>query len=273
MFSRKCRHIVLLLLLSVGCASRPLAAVPSDATLAVDDLSSPFVPPPGDGGTALADLLSLVDLSSPPDLSPPADFAQPPDGPTQAPSFRIDTAHTAGQPRELLTPPLKLAWSYDAGDELTYPVVANGRVFITTSSGMTTALDTQSGAVIWGPQTLGRGLLHAYDIGRLYGLTNTGLLMAIDAATGAHLWTIKMPYQVDFFSPPVAADGLVYINGLESGGDTTAIDGLSGAVVWDNHTFDGSDGRSRGRRRSGFRSRRLLAGECLVSQLGRTKVA
>ena len=42
----------------------------------------------------------------------------------------------------------------------------------------------ESGAIVWGPETLGYGLLHAYDSGRLFGLTSAGVLIAIDAATG-----------------------------------------------------------------------------------------
>ncbi len=162
-------------------------------------------------------------------------------GPTQAPSFRIDAAHTAGQPGETLAPPLQPAWSFDAGEAVSYPLVANGRVFITTSS-MVTALDTTTGAVVWGPNALGGGLLHAYDSGRLFVLTSSGLLMALDATSGVQLWSASLPGQLDFGSPPVAADGVVYVNGLESGGTTYAVDGATGNLLWTGGTFDGSDG-------------------------------
>jgi outer membrane protein assembly factor BamB len=164
-----------------------------------------------------------------------------PPGPTQAPNFRIDAAHTAGQPGETLAPPLKPAWSYDAGQAVNYPLVADGRVFITTAN-MVTALDTQSGAVVWGPNALGDGLLHAYDSGRLFVLTKSGLLMALDASNGVQLWSASLQGQLDFWSPPVAADGVVYVNGLESGGTTYAVDAATGALLWTGGTFDGSNG-------------------------------
>jgi outer membrane protein assembly factor BamB len=227
------------LVCATGCASRLLPTEPFDGSGPGADLGATSR---ADASAGETDLAMPSDASRPPDLTPPPDFSRPPGSPTQAPSFRIDPAHTGAQEHESLNPPLTLAWSYDAGDVVSYPIVADGRVFITTATGLTTALDTSSGDVLWGPETLGRGLLHAYDSGRLYGLTSSGLLIALDAASGAHLWTILMPYQLDFFSPPVAANGLVYVDGLESGGDTMAIDGATGALVWDQHTFDGSDG-------------------------------
>jgi len=190
--------------------------------------------PPDDGG-APADL-----APSPPDLTPPPDLAVSPTA-TQAPSFRIDAAHTAGQPGETMTPPLQLAWSYDAGDTITYPLVAHGRVYISTATGLVTALATRTGAVVWGPETLAAGILLAYDNGRLFGVDRRDRVEAIDAETGAHAWIIALG-QLDAYAPPVAANGLVYVNGLESGGDTVAVDEHTGTVVWDNHTFDGTNG-------------------------------
>ena len=177
-----------------------------------------------------------VDMASAPDLATPPTSP----GATQAPSFRIDSAHTAGQATEAMMPPLTLAWSYDAGDTVAYPLVANGRIFVSTASGLTTALDTRTGAVVWGPETLGRGMMYAYDGGRLFGVNTSDFVQAIDAETGAHAWA-KHLGQLDSFAPPVAAGGLVYVNGLEAGGDTVALDERTGAIVWDNHTFDGSD--------------------------------
>jgi outer membrane protein assembly factor BamB len=40
----------------------------------------------------------------------------------------------------------------------------------------------------------------------------------------------------------VASGGLVYVNGLESGGTTYAVDGRTGKTVWTASTFDGSFG-------------------------------
>jgi outer membrane protein assembly factor BamB len=48
--------------------------------------------------------------------------------------------------------------------------------------------------------------------------------------------------QLFFDSPPVAADGFVYINGLEDGGTTYAVDETDGNVAWSAGTFDGSMG-------------------------------
>src|SRR5579862_3018953 len=48
--------------------------------------------------------------------------------------------------------------------------------------------------------------------------------------------------QLDFESPPVAVDGVVYVNALESGGTTYALDEATGNIIWTQDTFDGSEG-------------------------------
>jgi outer membrane protein assembly factor BamB len=181
-----------------------------------------------------------ADLSSPPDLTPPAP------GPQDAPSFRIDPAHTAGQPYETLKPPLALAWSVDLGGSVNYAVVGGGRVFVSSggwsAAGELIAVDAVTGKTEWGPLALGNGLLAAYEAGGVYVLTSDGLVYALDAATGMQRWSTKLTGQLDFWAPPVAAGGSVYVNGLESGGTTYAVDESNGAVRWTNGTFDGSEG-------------------------------
>jgi outer membrane protein assembly factor BamB len=73
-------------------------------------------------------------------------------------------------------------------------------------------------------------------------LNGSGLLIALDATTGKQVWSAQMTGQYFFNSPPVASDGRVYLNGLESGGTTYAVDERNGNVVWTAGTFDGSDG-------------------------------
>src|SRR5262249_14501838 len=67
-------------------------------------------------------------------------------------------------------------------------------------------------------------------------------LAALDAATGNRQWSIQVPGQSFYQSPPVAAGGLVYVNGLGEGGTTSAIDEANGGIVWSAGTFDGSGG-------------------------------
>jgi outer membrane protein assembly factor BamB len=67
-------------------------------------------------------------------------------------------------------------------------------------------------------------------------------MSALAAADGKPLWAAALTGQYDFWSPPVATGGWVYVNGLESGGTTYAIIGGTGAVRWREDTFDGSGG-------------------------------
>jgi outer membrane protein assembly factor BamB len=133
--------------------------------------------------------------------------------------------------------PLTKAWSYDTGGRVQYALVFGGQVFV-ASVGTVTALDTKSGVVVWGPKSIGDLLWHAYDAGRIYVLTHGGILTALDVVTGASQWTVKLAG--DFFdAPPIAADGLVYVNT-----DYTlfAVAGATGAMAWKAGTGSGNDG-------------------------------
>ena len=83
------------------------------------------------------------------------DLAPIPQG-DRATSWQIDSAHSGGQPNTRLQPPLKQLWSYDTGGPVGYPIVSDGRVFITsaisgTAGSRVTALDSNTGTRLWGP--------------------------------------------------------------------------------------------------------------------------
>jgi outer membrane protein assembly factor BamB len=161
-----------------------------------------------------------------------------------APSFAIDPAHDNAQPGEAVATPLAPAWTASFGGKVSYPIVAGGRVFVSSSGTQPAveALDVATGDVDWGPIAYGATVMLAYDGGRLFVLDGSGNLAALDAASGSRQWSTQLTGQIDFWSPPVAAGGLVYVNGLESGGTTYAVDEGSGKTVWTADTFDGSDG-------------------------------
>ena len=187
------------------------------------------------------------------DASEPADLAWPNIAPapcstrpgslptTDAPAFRTDAAHTGAQPTDPIAAPLCLAWYFDLGAQISYPVVVGSVVFV--SSGTTlAALNAATGTYIWGPVSLVAQSVLSYDQGRLYALTENGALRAFDASNGSDLWSVQLRGQFEFDPPPVALGGQVFVNGLESGGTTYAVDGASGAIDWTASTFDGSFG-------------------------------
>ncbi|WP_255949965.1 outer membrane protein assembly factor BamB family protein [Streptomyces odontomachi] len=146
-------------------------------------------------------------------------------------------------------PPLGEKWSRDLGGDVSYPIVAGGRVFATAASpdgyGTTLyAVDATTGQDAWAPVDLGGTYWWsalAYGDGRLYAQNYDGVLTAFDPATGAQLWTVTLPGQYSFTSPPTFAGGLVYTGGAGSGGTLYAVDAASGAVRWTRPVANGDD--------------------------------
>src|SRR5688572_8711809 len=74
--------------------------------------------------------------------------------PQQPRNFQIDETHTDSISVAHLIPPLKARWTVNFGQNISNPLIADGRVFVTvnngTSQGTTLfALDARNGAVIW----------------------------------------------------------------------------------------------------------------------------
>jgi outer membrane protein assembly factor BamB len=138
-------------------------------------------------------------------------------------------------------PPLGVHWAVDLGAAVSYPVIAEGMVFVTVrppdgaAYGTTAvALDLATGGVRWTRPVSGAYYWSAlaYDQGRLFLVNGDGRLSAIAPATGATLWTTQLS-QYSFSSPPVAYDGYVYLTGAGSGMTAYAVRASDGAVVWE----------------------------------------
>jgi outer membrane protein assembly factor BamB len=197
--------------------------------------------PIGSGGDAGSGSIADAGVSEDAGTSSPPDLALPTTGPTRAVSFRIDAAHTGGQPRDHLALPLSLAWKHVETKYVFSVLVADGRVFVLGGEGTLTALDTQSGATLWGPTPFSDMQSSAYDGGVLYVLGHGGSLTAVDAATGTTRWTIQLGSATTIFfdAPPLAADGKVFVNA-----DYTlfAVSGTTGAILWKVPTGSGNEG-------------------------------
>lgn len=128
-------------------------------------------------------------------------------------------------------------WTRDFSAPVSYPLIADGKVFIATANpddtygNMLYALNAQTGATIWGPIAIpgtyfGSGL--TYDDGRIFILMFDGALRAFDATNGAPLWTTQLPgywYQAS----PNAYGDMVFVSG---NGGLSALEGTSGAILW-----------------------------------------
>ena len=193
---------------------------------------------------------SLVVVPSVVHATPSGAIAEPPDAPAgAATTYQLDALHDGWSTDQLATPLGKL-WSRDLGQQVGYPLMVNGRVFVTTSQPFVAygtelwALDASNGSILWGPLSLGGTYAFAgiaADGQYLYAVTFNGFLRQIDQATGAFGWSENLPNQSAFTSPPTVRNGTVYVGGAGSGGTLYAVDAATGAVNWTGSVENGDD--------------------------------
>ena len=167
----------------------------------------------------------------------------------EAPSFQINAQHsgkTAFKPGLKL--PLAQSWTRNLGGETTYPLIANGMVFVDAANAdgsygsVFYGLNATTGATIWSVAISGTyfDALAAYDNGTIFVINYDGVLQALNATTGAQIWQEQLPNQYAFDAPPTALDGVVYINGAGVGATVYAINEANGSILWQTNT-NGSD--------------------------------
>ena len=176
-----------------------------------------------------------------------------PGGTARAVAYQVNAAHTGNQPNVRLATPLVQKWSVNLNGKVSYPLIADGKVFVTVAhNGGSTpnygttfyALNEATGATAWGPLELS-GTYYwsnaAYDAGAVYILTYNGVLRALDAGTGTQRWITQLPGQYAFSSPPTASNGYVYVGGAGSGGTVYAVNESHGSVAWAGSVMNGDD--------------------------------
>lgn len=158
-------------------------------------------------------------------------------------TLQNDYGHDGAQPGDQLTPPLFQRWSVDLGGDVSYPLIAGGRVFaVANHQGGSTgarlfALDAATGAVDWsadlGTTSMGTsyGADLAYDAGRVFATNATDKrVRAFDAATGALVWTSPTPANpVEPVTAPTAVAGVVY---YQQGDNMFAVRESDGSLIW-----------------------------------------
>lgn len=172
----------------------------------------------------------------------------PAQAPEQARQFQINTTHTGSITVENLAPPLTRRWVVNFGQPISYPLIADGRVFVTvkhaTAQGsILFALDATDGSVLWSFALGGFSRLAGtcYENGRVFAVNGDGLLRAFDGATGTVVWSVLLPGQFSFSSPPTVLDGVIYTGGAGSGGTVYAVNANTGAVIWTSSVANGSN--------------------------------
>jgi outer membrane protein assembly factor BamB len=169
-----------------------------------------------------------------------------------ATAYQINPAHD-GVTRSYwgVSQPTKALWSIDLHGSVSYPLIADGRVFVTVGGAQgggygtqLVALNARTGAVLWGPIAI-KGTYFwsnaAFERGKVFVLNYDGVLSSFDAATGAAGWSVKLPGQYAFSSAPTALNGTVYVGGAGSGGTVYAVDEATGAVKWTSGVANGDN--------------------------------
>src|SRR5690349_12621467 len=164
----------------------------------------------------------------------------------QARNFQIDATHTGSISVQNLTPPLRQRWVVNFGRPISYPLIADGRVFVTVknASGSGTelfAIDATNGVLQWSFNLGGSFFFSGscYESGRVFAVNGSGLLRAFDAATGNVVWSTQLPGQFMFSSQPTVRDGVIYTGGAGSGGTVYAVNANTGGVIWTQSVANG----------------------------------
>jgi outer membrane protein assembly factor BamB len=176
-----------------------------------------------------------------------ATTAQAQTPPAQARNFQINETHTGSITTDHLTPPLRQRWSVNFGQPISYPLIADGKVYVTVknatfNTGTTLyALNATSGAVVWSFALGGTSPWSAscYENGRVFSVNAEGLLRAFDGATGNMIWSRLLPGQFSFSAPPSVYQGVIYTSGAGSGGTVYAVSAATGAVLWTKSVANG----------------------------------
>src|SRR5215471_2151030 len=226
----------------------------------------------------LAEFLTGKSFDQPLDTKPSAKamcsasseaFTNPANGPTWN-GWGVTTSNSRFQSAPGFTasdvPRLKLKWAFGFPGELSanaQPIVAGGRVFVGSPTGIVYSLNAQSGCIHWYFEA-GAGVRTAITIARIDtpgGPRNAALfgdltanVYALDAATGALIWKTK----VDNFplarvtGSPVFVGGRLFV-GVASGeeigavpsdyeccrfrGSMVALNAATGDQVWRTYTI------------------------------------
>jgi outer membrane protein assembly factor BamB len=168
---------------------------------------------------------------------------------TEAVAYQINPAHSGWQVNSSVRLPLSQRWQHSFEGSISYPVVADGRVFVTTRQAANYgtnlyALNAETGALSWGPVALGGTYFWsaaAYEAGRVFTINFDGRLSAFESTSGKQDWSVQLPGQYAFSSAPTASGGLVYVGGAGSGGTLYAVDETNGKVLWSASVENGDD--------------------------------
>ena len=168
--------------------------------------------------------------------------------PEQARNYQINETHTGSINSAGLTPPLRPQWSRNFGQKMSYPLIADGKVFVTVRNESVYgtqlyALSAVDGSTLWSYSLTGTYYWSTlcYENGRVFALNFDGLLRAFDATNGNLIWSRQLPGQYAFSSAPTVFQGVIYVGGAGSGGTAYAVSADNGNVLWTRPVSNGDN--------------------------------
>lgn len=161
-------------------------------------------------------------------------------GSTQATNYQNNSEHTGFAQVPNFAPPLRQKWAVNFGQPASYPVIADGRVFVTVRKPSSTygtklySLDAATGEIMWSKDLGGTYWWSAlcYENGRVFALNYDGMLRAYSAWDGDLVWSRQLTGQWSFDSAPTVGGGIIYTAGAGSAGTLYAVSADTGAVLW-----------------------------------------
>ncbi|HLL73412.1 MAG TPA: PQQ-binding-like beta-propeller repeat protein [Pyrinomonadaceae bacterium] len=162
----------------------------------------------------------------------------------QALNYQINATHTGYVSAPEVAPPFKQKWSVNFGQQISYPIIADGKVFVTVRNSPATygtklyAIDGATGAIAWGPVDLGGTYFWSalcYENGRLFALNYNGLLRAFDGASGNIVWSKQLGGQSGYSSAPTVYQGVIYVSATK----IQAVSADTGSILWTSPIWGG----------------------------------
>jgi outer membrane protein assembly factor BamB len=158
-------------------------------------------------------------------------------------AFQINAAHVGNiNFSNGFAAPLRQIWYVNLGGTVSYPIIADGMVFVTVddstdydeNTALVYALDLTTGAVLWEKLLPSReGWSNAtYDRGHLFVLNDLGQLQSINPKTGKVDWKVQLSSSDSYVTAPVAGNGQVFVAAGGYPNQIIAVSEANGAVDW-----------------------------------------
>ncbi|MGA2019724.1 MAG: PQQ-binding-like beta-propeller repeat protein [Candidatus Sulfotelmatobacter sp.] len=168
-------------------------------------------------------------------------------------TYQITPNHTGAIQTKGVTPPLAVKWSVAVVGTASYPIIADGMVFVIGGGSDSTpstiyGLNGTTGATVWTqpiPEGFGSWIGAAYENGNLFVITtqtppfDAGGIFAFAASDGHEVWSANMAGQYSFSSSPTALNGVVYTGGAGDGGTVYAVSEKNGETLWTGSVENG----------------------------------